>query len=251
MSSDKDLTGKKTAAIVLGGGLDEVKVRKNATGRVSSRLPGKMWELLPGQTEYEPKEQVKGRLDKAYELLDAGQVDYIVTTGRYSKRVGINLQVTGPKTEAEVGKKYLLERFGVGEERILYENQSFDTIGNAWFAKKVCLEPFDITACTIITSDYHVERSEIVFKWVLGPRYEVECVAVESQLSARERKQRGQLEQIAIGFVKTHLLASIPPGDDEAIGRFMEHEHLRYCLSERSEAMFEVFVETAAIKAGY
>lgn len=238
---------KGAAAIVLGGGLDEVKVR----GSKMSRLPDKMLELLPGQTEYEPKEQVKGRLDKAFELLDTGQVDYIVTTGRYSKRVGVNPNVTGPQTEAEVGKKYLLEKFGVDEERILYENQSFDTIGNAWFAKKVCLEPFDIAACTVITSDFHAERSELVFKWVLGPRYDVECLAVESQLSARQRKQRGQLERISIDFIKTYLLASIPAGDDEAIGRFMEQEHLRYCLSERSEAMFELFVKTAAIEAGY
>ncbi len=68
MSFDKDLTVKKAAAIVLGGGLDEVKVRKSKTSRVSSRLPDKMLGLLPGQTEYEPKEQVQKRLDNMNEI---------------------------------------------------------------------------------------------------------------------------------------------------------------------------------------
>lgn len=222
---------KKKAAIVLGGGLEKVEVR--------------------GQTAYEPKEQVKRRLDKAYEFLDAGEVAYIITTGKYSKRVGIDFNVAGPKTEAEVGKKYLEEKFGIGEDRILYENQSFDTIGNAWFAKKTCLEPFNITSCTIITSDYHIERSEIVFRWVLGPKYAVEFVPVESKLSDVERERRNRLERIFINYAKAYLLSSIPPGDDGEIGKFMENEHLRYCLSERSEAMLSTLMETAAIESGY
>lgn len=241
MSSNESL--KKTAAIVLGGGLKKVQEQ--------------------GQTRYEPGEQAKERLDKAYALFKEGKVDYIITTGKYSKRVGIDPSVTGSQTEAQVGREYLIAK-AIGdpagsaspskqriEDCVLYENQSFDTIGNAWFAKKVRLEPFNITSCIIITSDYHIKRSKLIFEWVLGPEYAIECIEIPSKLSGEERAQRERLEQILINYVNTYLLGSIAPGDDEAIKRFMENEHLRYCLSERSEAMLNVFIDTATIKAGY
>jgi hypothetical protein len=194
---------------------------------------------------------VKRRLDRAYELFVKGEVGYIVTTGRYSKRVGVASDVSGPKTEAEVGKKYLRDKFRISEDCILYENQSYDTIGNAWFAKKVCLEPHNITSCRIITSDYHMERSVLIFRWVLGPKYTVDREPIESQLEEDARKQRSRLEDTFIGYIRTHLLGSIPPGDDERIREFMEKEHLRYCLSDRSEAMLNALMDTAVIKAGY
>ena len=201
----------KTAAIVLGGGLKKIEVQ--------------------GQTWYEPEEQAKARLDKAYTLFQNGDVDCIITTGKYSIAVSVDPGVTGPKTEAEVGKKYLVEKFGADQEdiaeRIFYENQSVDTIGNAWFVKKLCLEPLGITSCIVVTSDYHIDRSRIIFEWILGPQYTVACAAAPSPLRGQEREQRDRFESMLIDYLKTHLVASIAAGDDEAIARFMENEHRR------------------------
>jgi len=216
MSNDGNL--EKIAAIVLGGGLKTVQIR--------------------GQTWYEPEAQAKERLDKAYTLFEEGQVDYIVSTGKYSIMASVDPGVSGPKTEAEVGKKYLIAKASEQadntsdakrkiEDRIVCEDQSVDTIGNAWYAKKMCLEPLGIVSCIIVTSDYHIERARIIFEWVLGPQYTVACAAVPSHLSAAEREKRDQFEGKLIQHMNAHLISSIAAGDDEALKSFMENEHQR------------------------
>lgn len=221
----------QTAAIVLGGGLREI----NEDGR----------------RFYVPESQVVARLKKAYQLLSTGTVDCIVTTGKYSKRVGIDKNIDGPQTEAEVGKKYLVEHYGVSEDVILMETDSFDTIGNAWFAKENCLIPNKIFDVKVITSEYHMSRSQLIFEWVLGPHYDLEYFDVSSGMSSRELVERGRLEKAFIKFMREHLMVAIKSGDPTQIQHFMEHEHLRYCLSPLSEAMLDTFMQTAAIKAGY
>jgi len=228
---------QKKAVIVLGGGLQ--KTTEN------------------GNHIYYPHDQVIQRLDKAYETFLSNKVDYIVTTGNYSKRTEIDPSVCGPKTEGEVGKLYLLEKFKEERRKItrslndwlLFENQSFDTLGNAWFAKKLCLEPNQIKSCTIITSDFHMKRSKILFKWVLGSEYDLKTISMPSDFTGKEKRLK--LENVFTNFINKWLVEKIPAGDDQAIDDFIKNEHIVYCLSERSQAFFDVCLETAAIKAGY
>lgn len=211
------VNSQKTAAIVLGGGLKKV--------------------VTQGQMRYEPEEQAKARLDQAYVLFEEGKADYIISTGKYSIAATVDPDVIGPRTEAEVGKQYLIARAkaqgedasGVRriEDAILCEEQSIDTISNAWYAKKLCLEPQGITSCILVTSDYHMERARIIFEWVLGPRYTVACVEAPSPLSGEERERRDQFEKVLTDYVETHLISVIAAGDDGAIQRFMETEHQR------------------------
>jgi uncharacterized SAM-binding protein YcdF (DUF218 family) len=222
---------RNRAAIVLGGGLDAVEKE--------------------GLIVFVPKLQVKKRLNKAYELFAKGSVDYIATTGRFTKRAFFDSRASGYKTEAEVGKKYLEDTFKMDSRFIIYENQSIDTIGNAWFVKKICIDPYGITKCRVITSDYHLKRSKVIFDWVYGPNYTLEYIGTESDLGEQERIERNKLEEIFTTYVKTYLVGSIAPGDDVEIGRFLANEHLGYCLTERSEALYRAELETASIIVGY
>jgi uncharacterized SAM-binding protein YcdF (DUF218 family) len=218
------------AAIVLGGGLKRLKIQD--------------------QTWYEPEEQAKARLDVAYALFEEGKVDCIITTGKHSIMASVDPGVVGPKTEAEVGVKYLSAkakgtRAGPAarsrpklQDRIFYENQSVDTIGNAWFVKKDCLEPLGITSCIVVTSDYHIKRAETIFKWILGPHYTVECAEARSQLSDEERARRDRFEASVTHHVQEHLVRVIPAGDDERIRAYMEGEHQRL-LSGIDPALFQ------------
>jgi len=200
---------RQTAAVVLGGGLKKIEVR--------------------GQMCYAPEAQAKARLDKAYALFQTGEVDCIITTGKYSIAASVEADVVGPKTEAEVGKQYLLAKAGAQalEGHIFYEAQSVDTTRNAWFVKKCCLEPLGITSCVVVTSDYHIERSRIIFEWILGSQYTVACAAAPSPLRGVEKAKRERFERALIGYLNTYLVTAIVAGDDEAIGQFMAHEHRR------------------------
>jgi len=222
----------KIAAIVLGGGLKKVEVQ--------------------GQMRYEPEAQAKARLDKAYALFAEGKADVIISTGKYSVMASVDPSVVGPHTEAEVGKNYLIAKASAQansvshakpeiEDRICCEDQSIDTISNAWYAKKLCLEPQNITSCILVTSDYHIERARLIFEWVLGPRYTVACVEAPSPLSGDEREGRDHFEQMLTDYVKTCLVSSIAAGDDEALQRFMETEHLR---------MFSGIAPRSPVRAG-
>jgi len=211
-----DENSKKIAIIVLGGGLNKIEVH--------------------GQMQYEPAEQAKARLDRAYNLFATGKADYIISTGKYSVAVTLDPDVTGPRTEAEVGKQHLIARAQAQggasvarriEEAILCEDQSIDTISNAWYAKKLCLEPHGITSCILVTSDYHMERARIIFEWVLGPQYTVACVEAPSPLASEEREHRDHFEKMLTDYVKTHLISTIAAGDDEALQQFMATEHQR------------------------
>lgn len=226
---------QKNAAIVLGGGL--TKIRQN------------------GQIYYRPANQVRNRLDQAIQLYKDNKVDYIVTTGNYSKRVGLDSSVKGPKTEAQVSQKYLLDKLADYKSKkelskwLLFEDKSFDTLGNAWYAKKICLEPNQITKCTIITSDYHMERSELIFKWVLGDTYKLNTISIASEFD--DKHEREVLEKIFTDYFKQWLIPNIKAGDDTAIEDYFYNEHLIYSMSARSEALFNACMKTAAIKSGY
>jgi len=93
--------------------------------------------------------QLEYRTLKALELYEAGLGDYIIPTGAQGR--------DEPQTEASAMADYLIGR-GVPEERILLEDQSYNTIENLRGAQALMAER-DLTTAIIVTSDYHVQRS--------------------------------------------------------------------------------------------
>jgi len=109
-----------------------------------------------------------------------------------------------PIYESVAAARYLMEA-GVPPDRILTETQSYDTIGNAFFSRIIHVDPRGMRRLLVITSDFHLARTEAVFRWMysLEPKafeYEVhfECVRDPSMpadhLKAREEKERRSLE---------------------------------------------------------
>lgn len=64
--------------------------------------------------------------------------------------------------EAEVMKAVLIE-LGVDKSKILTDVNSRDTIGNAFFTKKIC-QTYGFKKVLLITSAYHMPRSVLTFK---------------------------------------------------------------------------------------
>lgn len=79
-----------------------------------------------------------------------------------------------PISEAGAGARYLIER-GVPPSRILMEAASYDTIGNAWFARRLHIEPQGWTRLLVITSEFHIDRAEAIFRWVLSVAPDTGC----------------------------------------------------------------------------
>ena len=80
---------------------------------------------------------------------------------------------------ANVVKKYITEHSAIDEGSIISLTKSRDTVGDAFF----CLEFFadlEITELHIITSDYHVKRTKIIFNSIFNSQVVVEVFGVNT-----------------------------------------------------------------------
>jgi len=102
---------------------------------------------------------------------------------------------------ANVVKKYIVEHSAIDEGSIISLTKSRDTVGDAFF----CLEFFadlEITELHIITSDYHVKRTEIIFNSIFNSQVLVEVFGV-STLASSDISIMHYEEQSLEAFSKT------------------------------------------------
>jgi len=71
-------------------------------------------------------------------------------------------------TEAEAGIRYLAEEKEVPKTALMEESYSWDTVGNAYFARTLFLEPAGVTRAIVITNEWHMKRSEGIFNYVFS-----------------------------------------------------------------------------------
>jgi hypothetical protein len=109
-----------------------------------------------------------------------------------------------PWHESVAGAAYLLSR-GVPSERIQVEAISYDTVGNAYFAKLLHVDPAGWHDLIVITSEFHMPRSRAIFEWVFGltpGRYQMRFEATSNEgmpavlLQRRTAKERAALEAL-------------------------------------------------------
>lgn len=92
------------------------------------------------------------------------------------------------KTEAQVMFD-IIAAHGISPKRILLEDQSFDTLGNAIFTVDRYLKNKKGGTLYVVTSPFHMERALYLFRHVLGSSWTV--VAHESPEWSGETRQPG------------------------------------------------------------
>lgn len=164
----------------------------------------------------------KYRIDKGIELFKKGIAPYIIMSGS----LGFQESYSPPKTEAEAMKEYAIS-LGVPERNILIEEESKDTIGNAYFTKINFLEPRNWKDIVVVTSDYHIERTKYIFKKVLGPEYKIKFIEIPSRLSQSEFDKKVRREQRVL-FLLRQWMGPIEDGDDAGIKKLLYTKHPGY-----------------------
>lgn len=142
----------------------------------------------------------KLRVGKGVELFKSGVAPRIIMSGR----CGFWIDDKFPKTEAQAMEEYAIS-LGVPESYILKEEDSKDTVGNAFFCRKNFLDPNNWKRVCVVTSEYHMPRSEYLFNKLLGTDFEIDFVSVNSQLSAEELSARNQKENRTLEEIKKWL----------------------------------------------
>lgn len=108
---------------------------------------------------------VERRFDRAIEIRSGSPI-VCLSAGTVHRPPPVNVEGY-PWLESVAGAAYLLGR-GVPSNRIQVEAASYDTIGNAYFAKLLHVDPAGWRRLVVITSEFHMARSRAIFEWVFG-----------------------------------------------------------------------------------
>jgi uncharacterized SAM-binding protein YcdF (DUF218 family) len=108
---------------------------------------------------------VELRLDKALELADG--VPILTLSAGTTHNVPPREPNGWPLFEAVAMARYLQKR-GHPPELIWPEAASYDTIGNAYFARLTHTEPAGLRKLMVVTSMFHLPRTEQIFRWVFS-----------------------------------------------------------------------------------
>lgn len=92
------------------------------------------------------------------------------------------------------------------------ETKSKDTIGNAYYAKKLYFIPKKERKAVIITSDFHLERTRFVFQKIFGKGYKLKFVSASSFLKNKEKTKVMERDKEILQRTK-RVLAEVRPGD--------------------------------------
>jgi len=112
-----------------------------------------------------------------------------------------------PLFESRQAAAYLIDS-GIHPEQILTEISSYDTIGNAYFSRLLFTEPLKLDKVLVITSVFHMPRTQALFDWIfrLPPvlaNYELEYKSTENAgltpeaLAARVEREARSLANLA------------------------------------------------------
>jgi DUF218 domain len=190
--------------------------------------------LIPGggvRDKGELPPWVKIRLDHAIKL---HTTEYILVLSAGTVYKAPPLDENGfPIFESIAAAKYLVNH-GINPEAILCETSSYDTVGNAYFSRVIHVEPRGFRKLHIITSAFHMPRTQAIFEWLYG----LDCqdgtyqltfdptpdigIAIDD-LQARVDKEAGSLKQFLENTAAIHTL--------QACHQWLFTEHAAYAYS--------------------
>jgi uncharacterized SAM-binding protein YcdF (DUF218 family) len=152
-----------------------------------------------------------------------------------------------PIFEAYAGARFLLER-GVPAERIFTEISSYDTIGNAFFARAQHCDVRQWRRLLIVNGEFHMPRTEAIFRWVFGLApvvdYQLQFETTpDSGMPEEERALRGERERASLAALPavTSRVSTLA-----GLHRFLYREHAAYAV-DRATAVRPVIAELARI----
>jgi len=164
----------------------------------------------------------RSRVQKGVDLFREGAAPRLLMSGCWD----FWREDTPLQTEAEAMKEYATA-LGVSPGVIFKEEESKDTIGNAYFCKIQYLRIHHWNKVIVITSDYHMNRTKLIFEKVLGSEYTVEFISVETHVSKEILGQLLSKETKVVGIL-TRWLQGIESGDDDGVGKLLYTKHPGY-----------------------
>lgn len=168
----------------------------SARGRVldPAEVPGGSTVLVLGSlvVDGEPREYVRGRLDTAVRLYQAGRVGRIINSGNGTAAAG---------NEPQVMRAYLI-RHGVPAPVIADDGAGFDTAQSCARAREV----YGVRRAVIVTQDFHLDRAIALCR-----RLGVDATGVAADCACRWWTQaRNLARETVLARPRAFLIAHLP-----------------------------------------
>jgi len=158
--------------------------------------------------------QTRSRVDEGIKLLDSSKAPIVIFSGGNPENYSCS--------QAESMSRYAISK-GVDIRKILLEDKSLDTFGNAFFAKRIIKRHY-WKKLLIVSHAYHIQRTKIFFDFIFGRDYTLDYVGIEKNITS---KLEGKLLDL---FRET--FKDIEKGDDAAIQKRMFERHIHYIGKE-------------------
>ena len=113
----------------------------------------------------------KARAAKAVEIFNKREISKIVTCG-WAYRDDSDIKI------ADAFKSHIANTLGVNSNKIITELNSRDTVGDAYFTKINLALPLNWKSLCVVTSDYHVMRTQEIFNFIYGKNFLIEVIGV-------------------------------------------------------------------------
>lgn len=167
----------------------------------------------------------KSRVDCGIQHFRNGDARVLIMTGKYGFWLDWQKQIP-PRSEAEAMKEYAISK-KIPSDSILTEQESKDTLGNAYFTKVNILEPNNWKNILVVTSDFHLERTKYIFDLVLGAEYSITYDTVKTMLPPEKITSLEEQEKKTIAILK-ETIGEVSPGDTKAIENIIFTKHPGY-----------------------
>ena len=173
-------------------------------------------------------EESKKRVDAGIFFLKEGVANYIIMNGgpgKYTEPVdgSIFVKRNGKvPPHSDIMKEYAL-KLGVPKNMILTQNYSTDTVGEAFFVKSLILEPKDFKDNILITSNYHLMRSERIYDFILGKYYSIDFRGVK--IPGKDLNVKVLEEEIKGLNIFIDLMKDVKPGNNFQIQEALYKNH--------------------------
>jgi hypothetical protein len=202
-------------------------------------------QIIPGggilrkDGQYDLPPWIKRRLDRTIEI-HRGEYIILLSAGTVHKPPPLD-NLGFPVFESVAGAEYLLNK-GIEPALILCETASYDTIGNAYFARLLHVDPLGLRNLLIVNNQYHMPRTQAIFQWIFGLEgshgddrkyYQLDFESVtddgieKEMLQARKKREKASLKHV-LKMQKTIR-------DLKAFHRWFYTEHKAYAVAAAPE----------------
>lgn len=112
-------------------------------------------------------EWVKKKLDLVAEKADQTMTPLVLLSAGTYHKAG-PLDCNGRNFQESTAMSLYLEDRGVDMSRVVEENASYDTVGNAYFTRTMHTEIRGWCNLLVIVSEFHYQRAKLLFDWIFG-----------------------------------------------------------------------------------